>query len=259
MRVDTNLVSQREHETTPVLRSSPKWPAHLHPRAQALRHLAAMPSIAPEVRVPAMARPAAVRAARLQPPEQGPPARGRRRNRQSLSCPLLVPVLLSPFAQRTGVDPVCQRKPRDRHIWFKAGFDQTNIPAGSQRPLERPAFVRSCRSFVAHGLDGTLFDLITGQREARAMRVGTGTLMDATSIASASEEDGEGHGVKHRGRPAVHGFEAHIGADTDTALVENIAVTPAAVYDGTVFFYFLQARTRRTMEGKNSSYRQSPC
>jgi len=81
------------------------------------------------------------------------------------------------------------------------------------------------------------------------MRVKTGTLVDATSIASASEEDGEGHGVKHRGRPAVHGFEANIGADTGTALVEKIAVTPAAVYDGTVFLYFLQARTRRTMEG----------
>lgn len=47
----------------------------------------------------------------------------------------------------------------------------------------------------------------------------TGTLVDATIIASASEEDDEGRWVKHKGRPAVHGFKAHVGADAGTALV----------------------------------------
>ena len=70
------------------------------------------------------------------------------------------------------------------------------------------------------------------QRKARAIRVKTGTLVDATIIAWASKEDGEGHRVKHRGRSAVHGFKAHVGADADTALVEEIAVTPANVNDG---------------------------
>jgi transposase, IS5 family len=39
-------------------------------------------------------------------------------------------------------------------------------------------------------------------------------------------------GVKHNGRPAVHGFKAHVGADADTALVEEVAVTPANINDG---------------------------
>jgi IS5 family transposase len=38
--------------------------------------------------------------------------------------------------------------------------------------------------------------------------------------------------VKHKGRTAVHGFKAHVGADADTALVEEVAVTPANVNDG---------------------------
>lgn len=59
----------------------------------------------------------------------------------------------------------------------------------------------------------------------------TGTFVDMTIIASASEDDSEGHWVKHRGRPAVHGFKAHVGADADTALVEEIAVTPTNVND----------------------------
>ena len=64
------------------------------------------------------------------------------------------------------------------------------------------------------------------------MTVKTGTLVDATIIASASEEDGDAHWVKHKGKPAVHGFKAHVGADADTALVEQIAVTPANINDG---------------------------
>ena len=42
----------------------------------------------------------------------------------------------------------------------------------------------------------------------------------------------EGRWVEHRNRPAVHGFKAHVGADANTALVEEIAVTPANVADG---------------------------
>lgn len=102
----------------------------------------------------------------------------------------------------------------------------------SEPTPERTAFVRFRRSLVTHCLDKPLFDGITGQLKARAIRVKTGTLVDATIIASASEDDGEGHWVKHKGRRAVHGFKAHVGADADTALVEEIAVTPANINDG---------------------------
>ncbi|WP_165823661.1 IS5 family transposase, partial [Metarhizobium album] len=102
----------------------------------------------------------------------------------------------------------------------------------SEPTPERTTFVRFRRSLVAYGLDKTLFEAITSQLKARAIRVKTGTLVDATIIASASEDDGEGHWVKHKGRPAVHGFKAHVGADADTALVEEIAVTPANINDG---------------------------
>ncbi|ASY60580.1 IS5 family transposase [Sinorhizobium sp. CCBAU 05631] len=102
----------------------------------------------------------------------------------------------------------------------------------SEPTPERTAFVRFRKALVAHGLDKTLFGEITRQLRAKAIRVKTGTLVDATIIASASEDDEEGHWVKHKGRPAVHGFKAHVGADADTALVEEIAVTPANINDG---------------------------
>lgn len=57
---------------------------------------------------------------------------------------------------------------------------------------ERTAFVRFRKALVARGLDKTLFDEIT-QLKTKAIRVKTGTLVDATIITSASEADGEAH------------------------------------------------------------------
>ena len=102
----------------------------------------------------------------------------------------------------------------------------------SEATPERTTFVRFRKALVTQALDKALFDEITAQLKAKAIRVKTGTLVDATVIASASEEDGEARWVKHKGRAAVHGFKAHVGADADTALVEEVAVTPANVNDG---------------------------
>ena len=104
--------------------------------------------------------------------------------------------------------------------------------SSSEPTPERTAFVRFRRALVAAGLDRVLFEAITAQLKAKAVRVETGTIVDATIIASASTEDEDGRWVKHKNRPAVHGFKAHVAADADTALVEEVAVTPANVNDG---------------------------
>lgn len=104
--------------------------------------------------------------------------------------------------------------------------------SGTEATPERTAFVRYRKALVEHGLDRLLFERVTAQLKARAITVKTGTLVDATIIASASEDDGEARWVKHKGKPAIHGFKAHVGADADTAIVEEIAVTPANINDG---------------------------
>lgn len=104
--------------------------------------------------------------------------------------------------------------------------------SASEPTPERTAFVRFRKALVEQELDKALFEAITAQLKARAIRVKAGTLVDATIIASASEEDDEARWVKHKGKPAMHGFKAHVGADADTALVEEVAITPANVNDG---------------------------
>lgn len=104
--------------------------------------------------------------------------------------------------------------------------------AAQEATPERTAFVRFRRALIAHNLDRRLFEVITAQLKARAITIKTGTLVDATIIASASKGDEEARWVKHRNRASVHGFKAHVGADADTALVEQVSVTPANVHDG---------------------------
>jgi transposase, IS5 family len=97
---------------------------------------------------------------------------------------------------------------------------------------ERTAFVRFRRVLVALGLDRVLFERVGEQLRARSVSVKTGTLVDATVIASASEADGEAGWSGHRARKAIHGYKAHVAADADTGLVERVDVTPGNVHDG---------------------------
>jgi transposase, IS5 family len=104
--------------------------------------------------------------------------------------------------------------------------------SSSEGTPERTTFVRFRKELVAHGLDKALFEAVTSQLKAKAVTVKTGTLVDATVIASASRGDGDAGWAAHRKRKAVHGFKAHVGADADTAIVEELSVTPGNVHDG---------------------------
>jgi IS5 family transposase len=104
--------------------------------------------------------------------------------------------------------------------------------SSSDATPERTAFVRFRKELLARDLDKALFEAITRQLKAKAITVKTGTLVDATVIASASRGDSEADWAAHRKRKAVHGFKAHVGADADTAIVEELSVTPGNVHDG---------------------------
>ena len=67
---------------------------------------------------------------------------------------------------------------------------------------------------------------------AAAVKGEQGTLVDATIIASASKDDEEARWIKHKKRKAVHGYKAHVACAEDTALIEQVKVTPANVNDG---------------------------
>ena len=102
----------------------------------------------------------------------------------------------------------------------RASFRRFCDFAAHEPTPERTSFVRFRKALLSRGLDVALFEEVTGQLRAKAVRVKTGTLVDATVIASVSKGDGEAAWAGHRSRKAVYSYKAHVGADTDTALVE---------------------------------------
>jgi IS5 family transposase len=97
---------------------------------------------------------------------------------------------------------------------------------------ERTAFVRFRAELVTRGLDRALFEAVTRQLDARGVVVRTGTLVDATLIASASvQRDHEAKWAGHRQRKPVHGYKAHVATDQDAGLIRGVEVTTANVHD----------------------------
>jgi transposase, IS5 family len=102
----------------------------------------------------------------------------------------------------------------------------------SEPTPERTAFVRFRAELVARHLDRALFDAITRQLAAKGVAVRTGTLVDATLIASASiRRDGEARWTGHRRRKPVHGYKAHVATDEAAGLILGVEVTSANVHD----------------------------
>lgn len=97
---------------------------------------------------------------------------------------------------------------------------------------ERTAFVRFRAELVRRNLDRVLFASITQQLEAKGVVVRTGTLIDATLIASASiHHDNEARWAGHRRRKPVHGYKAHVATDESAGLIRGVEVTSANVHD----------------------------
>lgn len=103
---------------------------------------------------------------------------------------------------------------------------------GTEAAPEQTVFVRCRKELASHQLDRSLFMMVTAQLKSKAVPVKTGTLVGATIIASAREEDDNGSWVKHKGKQAVHGFKPHVGAEADMALVEETPATSAKFNDG---------------------------
>jgi len=62
--------------------------------------------------------------------------------------------------------------------------------------------------------------------------VRTGTLVDATLIASASiRYDGEARWAGHRRHKPVHGYKAHVATDQEARLIHGVEITSANVHD----------------------------
>ena len=92
----------------------------------------------------------------------------------------------------------------------------------------------------ANGLGEQLFAAVNKHLSAKGIKVGTGSIMDATIIAAPSstkneegKRDPEMHQTK-KGNQWYFGMKAHIGVDSKAKIVHSVAATAANVHDSRV-------------------------
>ena len=88
-----------------------------------------------------------------------------------------------------------------------------------------------------HGLGARIFARVNGYLESRGLKIGTGTIVDATIITAPSstknrleQRDPEMHQTR-KGNEWYFGMKAHVGVDAETKLVHSVAATAANVAD----------------------------
>ena len=92
----------------------------------------------------------------------------------------------------------------------------------------------------ANGLGEILFEAVNAHLSAKGIKVGTGSIMDATIIAAPSStknEDGKRDPEMHqtkKGNQWYFGLKAHIGVDSNAKIVHSVAATAANVHDSRV-------------------------
>ncbi len=88
-----------------------------------------------------------------------------------------------------------------------------------------------------HDLCGTMLDAVNRYLESRGLRIGTGTIVDATIIAAPSstknnrqERDPAMHQTR-KGNQWYFGAKAHIGVDAKNVIVHSVCTSAASVSD----------------------------
>jgi IS5 family transposase len=88
-----------------------------------------------------------------------------------------------------------------------------------------------------HGLGERIFALVNGYLEKHGLKIGTGTIVDATILHAPSstsnksgERDPEMHQVR-KGKQWYFGMKAHVGVDAGSKLIHSVAATAANVAD----------------------------
>lgn len=89
-----------------------------------------------------------------------------------------------------------------------------------------------------HGLGAKIFACVNAYLASRGMKIGTGTIVDATLIAAPSstknqqgKRDPEMHQTR-KGKQWYFGMKAHVGVDAESKLVHSVTATAANVADG---------------------------
>ena len=111
------------------------------------------------------------------------------------------------------------------------------IDLGRERVPDATTLLKFRRLLETHKLGEALFAKVGEVLQARGLKLGTGTIVDATIIGAPSstknkvkKRDPEMHQTR-KGKQYYFGMKMHIGVDSETGLVHSAVVTAANVHD----------------------------
>ena len=113
-----------------------------------------------------------------------------------------------------------------------AGIDLGEMPVPDESTV-----LRFRHLLEVHGLGKKLFQQVHAYLERQGIKVGTGTIVDATIISAPpstknkdKSRDPDMHQTK-KGNQWYFGMKAHIGVDSQTKVIHAVVATPANVHD----------------------------
>jgi IS5 family transposase len=125
------------------------------------------------------------------------------------------------------------------------------IDLGRERVPDGTTLLRFRRLLEKHALGAELFAQVNQTLQDRGLKVGTGTIVDATIIGAPSStknanktRDPDMHQTR-KGQQWYFGMKMHIGVDSRTGLVHSAAVTAANVHDKHLLENLLHGEERR--------------
>ncbi len=125
------------------------------------------------------------------------------------------------------------------------------IDLGRERAPDATTLLKFRRLLEQHELGAELFAEVNAQLQARGLKVGTGTIVDATIIGAPSSTKNAGKArdpamhQTRKGQQWYFGMKMHIGVDSRTGLVHSAAVTAANVHDKHLLEDLLHGEERR--------------
>lgn len=110
-----------------------------------------------------------------------------------------------------------------------------------------------------------LFALILEDIKSKGISLKSGTIVDATIIASSVRPPAGGEvskkdpqaGWTKKGGEYTYGYKAHVGSDVETGLIKRIISTSGDVYDGKVFVQLLEGDEPETYADKAYESREN--
>jgi len=111
------------------------------------------------------------------------------------------------------------------------------IDLGRERVPDATTLLKFRRRLEEHKLGEALFAKVGEVLQTQGMKVGNGTIVDATIISAPSstknaekKRDPEMHQTR-KGMQWYHGMKVHVGVDSKTGLAHSAVVTPANTHD----------------------------